>query len=80
MTLTESRIYCDLTPLRDLQAIRSRGIAHAKGTKYEKLKGSLFTGDNTRDISKLIERPTSVMEELATSLSSSTDGVEDERP
>lgn len=78
-TLTESGIYCDLTPLRDLQAIRSRGIAHAKGTKYEKLKGSLLTGDNTRDISKLINRLTSMMEELTTSLSSSTEAVEDEQ-
>lgn len=67
-TLCELEIHTDLKPLRDLQEVRSVCMAHAKGKKYEKLKGSLLTGDYPKDVSRLIERLTSMMGRLASDL------------
>lgn len=43
-------------------------MAHAKGKKYEKLKGRLLTGDCPKDVSRLIERITSMMSQLASNI------------
>ena len=67
-TLEREGVEVSLAPLRDLQSIRSASMAHAKGSKYEKLKGSLLTGDNPADIERLIGGLTSMMAELAAAL------------
>ena len=67
-TLHELGINVDLTPLRDLQKVRSTCMAHAKGKNYEKLKGSLLTGNSPRDIAKLIKRLTDMMNDLASAV------------
>ena len=67
-TLCVLGIHVDLTPLRDLQKVRSACMAHAKGKKYEKLKNNLLTGNCPDDISRLIERLTSMMSALSTDL------------
>ena len=67
-TLNELGVAADLTPLRDLQGLRSSGMAHAKGKNYEKLKSSLLTGDCPNDVNQLIERLTLMMNELASNL------------
>lgn len=64
-TLAEYGIRADLKPLRDLQAIRSSCIAHSKGKKYEKLNGSLLTGNYPKDVARIIERLTDMMNSLA---------------
>lgn len=67
-TLEREGVEVSLSPLRDLQSIRSASMAHAKGSKYEKLKGSLLTGDNPADIERLVGRLTAMMTELAAAL------------
>lgn len=67
-TLEREGVEVSLSPLRDLQSIRSASMAHAKGSKYEKLKGSLLTGDNPADIEQLVGRLTAMMAELAAAL------------
>lgn len=67
-TLEREGVKVSLSPLRDLQSIRSASMAHAKGSKYEKLKGSLLTGDNPADIERLVGRLTAMMSELAAAL------------
>lgn len=67
-TLSKLKINADLTPLRDLQNVRSACMAHAKGKKYEQLKSRLLTGDCPKDVSRLIERLTSMMSQLASNI------------
>lgn len=67
-TLSKMGITFDLTPLRDLQNVRSACMAHAKGKKYEQLKGRLLTGDCPKDVSQLVERLTSMMNQLASDI------------
>ena len=69
-TLLESGIQTDIKPLRDLQEIRSSCMAHAKGKKYERLKGTLLTGNCPKDITRIIERLTTMMERLSSDLGS----------
>ena len=57
-----------LKPLRDLQTIRSSCMAHAKGKNYEKIKGSLLTGDCPKDVTQIINRLTDMMNSLTTAL------------
>lgn len=70
--LGEQGIDVDVKPLRDLQSIRSASTSHAKGKKYEKLKGSLLTGDNAKDVESLIRRIATMMNDIADALE--TDG------
>lgn len=58
----------DISSLRDLQALRSTSIAHAKGKKYEKLKDRLLTGDSAQDIERLIDRLTNTLNEIRNSI------------
>ena len=55
----------DISPLRDLQSLRSTSTAHAKGKNYEKEKARLLTGDNPTDIERLVNRLTGMMNEIA---------------
>lgn len=67
-TLNNLGINVSLDPLRDLQDVRSACMAHAKGKKYEKLKGALLTGDNPSDIRKIIDRLTDMMNALSSAI------------
>lgn len=67
-TLSRLKIDANLTPLRDLQKVRSVCMAHAKGKKYEQLKGRLLTGDCPKDVSRLVKRLTSMMSRLASDI------------
>lgn len=71
--LASNKIPFNPTPLRDLQAIRSESMAHAKGKQYEKLKGSLITDDKPADIARILGRLTEMMHALEHSLSGSKD-------
>lgn len=71
-TLRELGISIDLVPLRNLQKVRSACMAHAKGKKYEELKGSLLTGNGPRDVAKLIEQLTDMMNDLASAIRETT--------
>ena len=66
--LRENEVIVDCSPLRNLQDLRSAGTAHAKGKKYEKLKGRLVTGDSIEDIKVVIASLTDFMEQLAVAL------------
>ena len=66
--LSENGISTDLSPLRDLQSLRSSGIAHAKGKNYEKLKKRILTGNNASDVASLIERLTTMMIDLTSEI------------
>lgn len=63
--LHEKGIQIDLSPLRDLQSIRSTSMAHSKGKKYEKLVGSVITDNHASDVLSLVERLTAMMGDLA---------------
>ena len=63
--LIDNDIDVDLSPLRDLQSLRSASVAHSKGKNYDKLVGNIITGDNASDAQSLIERLTSLMDSLA---------------
>ncbi|OZG62513.1 hypothetical protein BLEM_1059 [Bifidobacterium lemurum] len=69
-TLLESGLHADIKPLRDLQEIRSACMAHAKGKKYERIKGTLLTGNYPKDIARIIERLTTMMDCLSSGLDS----------
>ena len=71
-TLRELKIDADIKPLRDLQNVRSSSIAHAKGKNYEKLGDDLLTGDRPRDVARIIERLTDMMNDLASDISAAT--------
>ena len=43
-------------------------MAHAKGKKYEQLKGGLLTGDYPKDVSQLVKRLASMMSQLASDI------------
>ena len=59
----------DLSPLRDIQDLRSAGTAHAKGKKYDKVKFRLLTGDAIEDTKSMLASLTEFMRELAAKLS-----------
>lgn len=59
----------DLSPLRNIQDLRSAGIAHAKGKKYDKVKARLLTGDAIEDTKSMLASLTEFMRELAAKLS-----------
>lgn len=61
-------ISVDISPLRDLQTLRSTSTAHAKGSNYDKAKARLLTGNNAVDIEKLILRLTDMMDAIADAL------------
>ena len=67
-TVSKRMINANLTPLRDLQKVRSACMAHAKGKKYEQLKGRLLTGDCQKDVSQLVERLASMMDRIASDI------------
>lgn len=68
-TLCKLGIDVKLTPLRDLQDVRSACMAHAKGKKYEKLKRTLLSGNDSRDIAELIKCLTDMMNDLTSAIS-----------
>lgn len=51
--LKVNNINIDMIPLRRLQNLRSRGTAHAKGRKYDKLKKEFLSGNPIEDVKKL---------------------------
>lgn len=61
-------IELDLTPLRDLQSLRSAAAAHAKGKNYDKLKQRLLTGNAVEDGKALIAGLSEFMLEFARKL------------
>lgn len=63
--LKDLGIDVDISPLRDLQSLRSTSTAHAKGKKYNKAKAKLLTGDNSSDIERLVSRLTNMLNEIA---------------
>lgn len=67
--LRDMGIDADISPLRDLQSLRSTSTAHAKGRNYDKEKARLLTGNNPDDIEKLVNRLTDMMNEIADKLS-----------
>lgn len=68
--LANEGVSVDLTPLRDLQSLRSSGTAHGKGSKYDKTKSKLLTDSNPADMEKLVCRLRDMMEEIADQLGS----------
>ena len=66
--LINNGIDVDLSPLRDLQNLRSASVAHSKGKKHDKLVGSVITGDNASDTMSLIERLTSMVNIMAAAI------------
>lgn len=66
--LEAAGIPVDISPLRDLQTLRSTSTAHAKGSNYDKAKARLLTGNNAADIEKLILRLTDMMNAIADAL------------
>ena len=68
MQLQDVGIDADISPLRDLQSLRSTSTAHAKGKNYDKEKARLLTGNNPDDIEKLVNRLTHMMNEIADKL------------
>lgn len=67
--LRDVGIDADISPLRDLQSLRSTSTAHAKGKKYDKEKARLLTSNNSDGIEKLVNRLTDMMNEIADKLS-----------
>lgn len=68
MQLRDMGVHVDISPLRDLQSLRSTSTAHAKGKNYDKEKARLLTGNNPDDIEKLVNRLTDMMNEIADKL------------
>ena len=66
--LADEGVSVDLTPLRDLQSLRSTSTAHAKGSKYDKTKARLLTGNNAADIEALVCKLTDMMNAIADEL------------
>lgn len=66
--LRENDIRVDCSPLRDLQDLRSAGTAHAKGKKYERLKGRIISGDSIKDTKTIIASLTGFMIQLIDAL------------
>ena len=67
--LADKGIEADLSPLRDLQNIRSACTAHSRGRNYDRLRNTVLTGDCARDISDLVKRLSTMLEVLSASLS-----------
>lgn len=68
MQLRDMGVHVDISPLRDLQSLRSTSTAHAKGKNYDKEKARLLTDNNPDDIEKLVNRLTDMMNEIADKL------------
>ena len=66
--LRDMGIDADISPLRDLQSLRSTSTAHAKGRNYDKEKARLLTGNNPDDVERLVNRLTHMMNEIADKL------------
>lgn len=66
--LEDNGIKVDLSPLRDIQILRSTGAAHAKGEKYDKAKARLLTGSYIADTKSLLDSLTTLMSELVSEL------------
>ena len=66
--LADEGVSVDLAPLRDLQSLRSTSTAHAKGSKYDKTKAMLLTGNNAADIEALVCKLTDMMNAIADEL------------
>ena len=66
--LVDEGISVDLTPLRNLQSLRSTSTAHAKGAKYDKTKARLLTGDNPADMERLVRVLTDMMNAISDKL------------
>lgn len=71
--LQSQGINIDCSPLHDLQNLRSTGVAHAKGEKYDKTKAQLLSGNSINDVAIIIDRLTNFMQELSNSLQSMSD-------
>lgn len=63
--LKVNNINIDMIPLRQLQNLRSRGTAHAKGRKYDKLKKEVLSGNSIEDVKKIISSLTGFMSRLS---------------
>ena len=68
MRLRDMGVHVDISPLRDLQSLRSTSTAHAKGKNYDKEKARLLSGNNPDDIEKLVNRLTDMMNDIADKL------------
>lgn len=66
--LKERDSYADLASFRDLQRLRSTSSAHAKGKKYERVKQDLLTGSAEADITTLISRLTTTLNQISDAL------------
>ena len=63
--LETREIACDLKPLRVLQELRSTGVAHAKGKRYERVRDANLTGDQGKDALSLLESLTTTLGDLS---------------
>jgi hypothetical protein len=63
-------IEIDLSVLRDLQSLRSSGVAHSKGRKYEQLRNSLLTDNAIEDAKSIIDRLTKFLITLKNAIDS----------
>jgi hypothetical protein len=61
----------DFSVLRNLQTLRSAGVAHSKGAKYEKQKNMTLSGDMINDIERMIIDLTSFMKSLRDAIENS---------
>ena len=63
--LETREIACDLKSLRVLQELRSTGVAHAKGKRYERVRDANLTGDQGKDALSLLESLTTTLGDLS---------------
>jgi len=71
--LRSQGISTDLSPLFDLQRVRSAWTAHAKGEKYEKAKRELFPNGLPAGVKQMMIALTRCLSELADALESEED-------
>jgi hypothetical protein len=63
--LNQHNISVDLSAIRNLQSLRSSGIAHSKGGKYESLRDSLLTGNSIDNAKAIIAKLTEFLISLS---------------
>lgn len=71
--LRSQDVSIDLSPLLDLQRVRSAWTAHAKGEKYEKAKKELFPNGLPAGVKQMMIALTRCLSELADALESEKD-------
>ena len=66
--LKDKNIKIDISGLRILQSLRSTGVVHSKGEKYDKLRNLSLTGDVIDDAKAIISNLTGFMNSLTVAI------------